>query len=450
MSSKKGSNKSDGSKKSDNIKIKTKKHKRDDDDDSIKTVTDTKRQKHDDDDDAKTEDDPLGIVWLMAGGHPKPKKSKQMSDLETRIRNSNMEPKVKESVLFRLQNMDADKQKQTEWFENLLKIPFKKYTSFPVCKTDPIEKIQNFIVNVESTLNKAVYGMEPVKEEIINYVTQHVSSGGDGAPRIIALCSKPGMGKTQLIKNGLAKAIDRPMRFISMGGITDSAHFVGFDYSYAGSRYGAIVQALIEAKVMNPIIFMDELDKISQTTDGKEVQNLLVHLTDPVQNSSFQDKYFAGIDIDLSKVIFVFSYNDEKLINPVLKDRIHTIYIPTPNHRAKVVITREYMLKEVCNNIGIDPNWITIDERTLSYMIDKFSRADKGMRSLKHALETLILKVNTGRYLGSRQKYKSLKMLENGLSDINKLVVTEKMIDEMIDKDPNKEIEDYILSSMFL
>jgi hypothetical protein len=95
MSSKKGSNKSDGSKKSDNIKIKTKKHKRDDDDDSIKTVTDAKRQKHDDDDDAKTEDDPLGIVWLMAGGHPKSKKSKQMSDLETRIRNSNMEPKVK-------------------------------------------------------------------------------------------------------------------------------------------------------------------------------------------------------------------------------------------------------------------------------------------------------------------------------------------------------------------
>ena len=89
---------------------------------------------------------------------------------------------------------------------------------------------------------------------------------------------------------------------------------------------------------MNPIIFMDELDKISETPEGIEIQNLLIHLTDPVQNSTFQDKYFAGINIDLSKVIFIFSYNDENKVSPILKDRIYNIKVPIPSNNSKIII----------------------------------------------------------------------------------------------------------------
>jgi ATP-dependent Lon protease len=111
-----------------------------------------------------------------------------------------------------------------------------------------------------------------------------------------------------------------------MGGIRDSSTFVGFEYTYSGSRYGMLSQCLMDSEVMNPIIFMDELDKISLTNDGVDIQNLLIHITDPVQNMTYQDKYFSGVTVDLSKVIFVFAFNDVNLINPILKDMCLRIY----------------------------------------------------------------------------------------------------------------------------
>ena len=247
---------------------------------------------------------------------------------------------------------------------------------------------------------------------------------------------------TRIIRSGLAPALLRPIKYISMGGIRDSNHFNGFDLTYTGSRPGLIVQSLIDCGVMDPIIFMDELDKISETPEGVEIQNLLIHLTDPVQNSTFQDKYFAGINIDLSKVIFIFSYNDEKKISPVLKDRIYNIKVPIPSNNSKIIIGKLFLTKEIAPNIGFKVDDIVFPDTVLQYILTTYCYGEKGIRSLKKIMETLYLKINTAKYLKT-QKYKSLTNLTFPLT------VTEKIVSECIPRVDN-ESYDYIMRHMYL
>ena len=129
---------------------------------------------------------------------------------------------------------------------------------------------------------------------------------------VIALYGPPGTGKTELIKKGIAKAMDKPFIFISLGGAQDSSYLDGHSFTYEGSIYGRIAQALIDAKCMNPIIYFDELDKVSNTDKGQEIINVLIHLTDYTQNSHFMDDYMDGIVVDLSRATFIFSFNEFK------------------------------------------------------------------------------------------------------------------------------------------
>lgn len=364
----------------------------------------------------------------------RPKTKKQQ--LEDRIRKSKLPAKFLDDVLSRLQNLDSEKNKQIEWFESLLRIPFGEYASVPITEDSSCqEDIEEYFAMIKTHLDTAVYGLDTVKEEITNYIAQFVSTSGNCSPRIIGLSGSPGVGKTSIIRRGLADSLKRPMRCISMGGITDSSHFVGFDYTYSGSRYGAIVNALMDAKVMNPIIFMDELDKISNTQSGIEVQNLLIHLTDPMQNANFQDKYFAGIDIDLTKVIFVFAYNDPSLINPILKDRIFNIHVPDPSKDAKVVIGQKYLVRELEPLVGIPNGRLVFSRDTILYIINHYCRDDRGVRGIKKCIESIMLKCNTSKYLGKNQMYKSLKSVNWNQSD--PIEITPEMVGDLIKQVPD-------------
>ena len=398
------------------------------------------------------EDEPVHIFFPLPppfnqmfnnGGDGKDDIPAKYKHLKEKILKSNLDDKIKERVISRLKNIDSDKHKHLEWIELVLKIPFKKYSHIPVSKKDNPERISKYFDDVYDTLNKATYGMQQVKEEIVNYVAQIVSTENKNMPRIIALEGSAGVGKSQLLRKGLSECLKRPMKNFSCGGIRDSAFLNGFSFTYSGSRPGAIINGLIECGVMNPIFFFDELDKISTTNDGIDIQNVLIHLTDPVQNNNFEDKYFDGIPIDLSKVIFIFAFNDISLISPILKDRLHIIKIPTPSLQEKVVIGTKYLTKELYPNIGFKEDDITFSEDVMKYIINHYCEHDKGVRNLKRYIETILLKINTSRFMGKKQKYKSLK---DKLS--LPIQITTDMVDELIDK--NKNEKDEFFRSLFI
>jgi ATP-dependent Lon protease len=228
-----------------------------------------------------------------------------------------------------------------------------------------------------------------------------------------------------------------------MGGLRDSSHFVGFDYTYSGSRYGIILQTLMETRVMNPIIFMDELDKISMTNEGIEIQNLLIHLTDPIQNNTFQDKYFAGIHIDISKAVFIFAFNDIENIHPILKDRLHIVKVPEPTFDEKVIICKNYLLSEICNNIGINKDDIHMSDDVIRNLIKKYCNKDKGVRNLKRKLESILLKINLARYI-DKGHYSLLNKIEFPYT------INDDIVDLLLKNDKNEnDIPDHVMN-MFL
>ena len=143
---------------------------------------------------------------------------------------------------------------------------------------------------------------------------------------------------------------------------------------------------------MNPIIFIDEIDKISKTEHGKEIIGILTHLIDGTQNDSFQDKYFSGINIDLSKVLFIFSYNDPEQIDKILLDRIHRIKFENLTTDEKIVIVNRFILPEINKKMGFT-DIVNMSNKMIEYIIDKYT-LEPGVRKLKELLFDLYGEIN--------------------------------------------------------
>tara|TARA_B100000963_G_scaffold359477_1_gene386917 strand:- start:2759 stop:3340 length:582 start_codon:yes stop_codon:yes gene_type:complete len=150
---------------------------------------------------------------------------------------------------------------------------------------------------------------------------------------------------------------------------------------------------------MNPIIYFDELDKISDTPKGEEIAGILTHLTDSAQNTQFHDKYFSEIDFDLSKCLFIFSYNDESKINPILRDRMYRIQTKGYDKKQKTIIARNYLLKTIRDMVKFTEEEIIISDETLHYIIDNFTDQEDGVRNLKRCLEIIYTKLNLYRLM---------------------------------------------------
>ena len=254
-----------------------------------------------------------------------------------------------------------------------------------------------YLENVNNILNTAVYGMDEAKQEIKRIIAQWINGSTDGY--ILGFEGPPGTGKTTLAKTGIAKCLkdengdDRPFAFIALGGSTNGSTLEGHNYTYVGSTWGRIVESLIETQCMNPIIYIDELDKISRTEHGKELIGILIHLTDSSQNQEFMDKYFSGIKIDISKCLIIFSYNDVTKIDRVLLDRIHRIKIDALTRYDKYIITRDHLIPDICNKVGFNISDIQIDQETIFYIIDNYT-LEAGVRKLKEKLFDIIREIN--------------------------------------------------------
>ena len=200
---------------------------------------------------------------------------------------------------------DNEYSKLNKWFKGLSQIPFDKYIYMPVSLKDNNTKVQKFLFDSYQILKNTIYGQFEAKNKIMQILAQWISNP-NSIGQIIALEGPPGVGKTSLVKNGVSKALNRPFCFYALGGATDVSNLEGHSYTYEGATWGRMVEMLMESKVMNPVIFFDELDKISKSSKGAEISGLLTHLTDYTQNNIFNDKYFSGVDIDFSKSIFFF------------------------------------------------------------------------------------------------------------------------------------------------
>ena len=199
----------------------------------------------------------------------------------------------------------SDITKLTNWVNGLLEIKWDTYASLPVNFDSKPCDISNFLENTYHQLDNVVYGQEKTKEHIIQILAKMITNPS-GIGNVFSIYGPMGTGKTTIIKEGMAKALGIPFVFISLGGNSDSSFLDGHSYTYEGSVPGRIVEALKTCGCMNPIFYFDELDKVSTTNKGQEIINLLIHLTDPIQNTNFTDKYYAGIPFDLSKSLFVF------------------------------------------------------------------------------------------------------------------------------------------------
>jgi ATP-dependent Lon protease len=257
-------------------------------------------------------------------------------------------------------------------------------------------EIYTYMTNVKTTLDNAVHGHDKAKTQIERIIGQWINGKQDGY--CFGFEGPPGIGKTTIAKKGLSSClkddsgISRPFAMIQMGGDSNGSSLHGHNYTYVGSTWGSIVQILIDKKCMNPIIFIDEIDKISKTEHGKEIIGILTHLLDPTQNDSFQDKYFLGIDLDLSKALFILSYNDVDAIDKILLDRIHRIKFKNLSVEEKLVISDTYILPEVYEKMGLQ-GMITFSMDTLKFIIDEYT-AESGVRKLKEILFEIVGEIN--------------------------------------------------------
>ena len=256
--------------------------------------------------------------------------------------------------------------------------------------------INNYLKNVSNILDNSIYGHDNAKNQIQRIIGQWIN--GENSGYCFGFEGPPGTGKTSIAKKGISKClldnnnVSRPFAFIALGGSSNGSLLDGHNYTYVGSTWGKIVDVLMSTKCMNPIIFIDELDKVSKTEQGKEIIGILTHLTDSTQNSSFQDKYFNNIDIDLSKVLFIFSYNDVTLIDKILLDRIHRVKFDNLTLDEKLVIEKKFLLPEISKKFGLS-NLIYIEDEDIKYIIEQYT-LEPGVRKLKELIFEIVSYIN--------------------------------------------------------
>ena len=326
-------------------------------------------------------------------------------------------------------------ERDQKWVESFLKIPFNKYAPLPIQDTQNKNEIQDFFLDLKTNLDNNIYSQNKVKSKILELVAAWISNPL-GSPPIIGLCGPPGIGKTSIIRC-LATSLNRPFAFISMGGLKDGSELKGHSQTYVGSVWGKFTQILMEKQVMNPVIFMDEMDKISDINKS-EINGVLMHIIDRSQNSQFQDSYFHGIYLDLSKCIFIFSFNDKTAINRILLDRMTIIDMNGYLMDDKIKIVQNYVLPNTIKNVGLAENSITMDEETIKYIVSNKCRSEVGMRDLIHKIEDIIGKINLMNLMKEDDNNIDEEKLENlnlpiKLNELNfPLVINNDLVDKLL------------------
>lgn len=314
---------------------------------------------------------------------------------------------IKRTILKNYDDLQVMSPDTSEYFKlqqyiyNLIKIPFGIYRELPVSSsTNTITECFDFLDNAKRHLDTVVYGMDDVKQQVIQLLGQYIMNPSSMGTAI-ALHGEAGTGKTSIIKEGISRVLGRPFCFISLGGANDSGILQGHSYTYEGSRWGKIVEFLMsdECRCMNPIFYFDELDKVSDNTENNDIISVLTHLTDTTQNAHFSDRYFSNIKFNLSKSLFFFSYNDDHKINRILRDRMYVIHTRGYRNHEKIQIAMKHLIPELENTFLMKDTPLQWSDEALRHLIDTYTGNEEGVRNLKRLLYTIYSKMNICRII---------------------------------------------------
>ena len=322
-----------------------------------------------------------------------------------KILNMKTTPEIQAQLMAKynsLQNLDpgsGEYYKMRNWLEKATALPLGIRKEMPIKIEDGPEVCQGFMARAKRCLDEAIYGQDQAKLQILLFIASKITNPQAHGMSLL-LVGPPGIGKTSLIKQGIAKALDWPFQFISLGGDSDASTFSGHQMVYEGSHCGKIVNSLISAKSMSMVLMFDELDKISATPKGEEIQNLLVHLTDSAQNSEFEDKYLAGITLDLSQSLFVFSANDINKIDKVLLDRFTVVHLEGYGMKEKMEIAEKFLLPGALREVNLAER-IGIPKEVVTHIMETYAKEEPGVRELKRCMEQIAQKINMLRLFNS-------------------------------------------------
>lgn len=336
------------------------------------------------------------------------------------INNQNIQQLLYKKYI-KLQNMsttDSEYFKLKEQLETSINIPFTSIIR------QPISNIPQHLIRIKSKLDAELYGMNRIKEELLMAINNRLTNPNSTETNI-ALVGPAGVGKTKII-SVLADILEYEIAHISLGGVNDSSYLAGHSYTYEGAKAGLIVESLIKMKTNDGILFFDEIDKISTTTNGREVSNQLLHITDFTQNSHFIDRYLTDIPIDLSKIWFIFSLNSISDIDPILSNRLNYIYIDDYTIEDKINICRLHLIPIAFNKYKLDNNKYIFDTNSINRIISHQSNIT-GVRELKRLIDKIFSKLSLIE--------NSTQLLINNLSfNIEFKKTQNKMTNNIIDK----------------
>jgi len=222
--------------------------------------------------------------------------------------------------------------------------------------------------------------------------------------------------------------LDIPFAQITLGGQNDGELLHGHGYTYSGSQPGLIIKKMVEAGKSRCILYFDELDKATSKHGSiNEITSILIHLTDPNMNKSFQDRFFQGVEFPLDKVIMIFSYNDSSLIDPILLDRLKEIQVKPYTTTEKIKISREFIIPEMVESIGLhDEEWTQLSDEIIEYIIENYTN-EAGVRDIKRYIEKVFLTLNLD------------KIYKRGYFEKTLSNLTKEIISDILEK-PNNDI----------
>lgn len=342
-----------------------------------------------------------------------------------------MDLDIKSTILKKIQDNEKskssyDQSKFMNWVKDILQLPFNKFLPLPISVLDGSVKIKKYLENVSSQLDDAIAGQNEAKEEIIDFIARLISNP-EGRGNILALEGPKGTGKTRLVRKGVAAALDRPFHAINLGGLNDVHVLTGHDMTYSGAKYGRIAQILIQSDCNNPVIYLDEIDKIQATDKGMEIFRVLTHILDEEQNHEFFDEYFAGVKIDLSKILFVASLNNPEDVESVLRDRLKLIHVKELDFETKENIVVNYILPELCKEVGMEYTSLSISQQVIKYIINVKTEPEEGCRQLKKNMQTIVQKLNTQRLIKSG-------IYTSQENENDAIAITETIVDQLLKK----------------